>query len=301
MFRRVLAGFLFALLVIAPAFSETTDGLPLPDASYTVVREAEGEEFVTQIYIKDGKMYMEMSGLLWDLGDALDFILDELVDHLAAGDLEELFEVEEVGTEVIGEWETSHWQVRLKETGALVSEMWQADDVFVSVKRISYDEEGNVASREILREFSLEPDFSGLDFSEAPPLFFTAEPEVKSLTKEEFQELVPWYDVEKPFPGGFELRGIRVRYESMFEQYGEIVLEYFNGEKAIELMIFGARDGWAAQPKFDDLLLLLHTSKDGIRLEPAVLLENSKVILGFIDPVHIPTAESFLRSVVLFR
>lgn len=302
MLKKILTAFLLASLLIGPVFAETDEESILPDMSYAVLSEADGKPFLTQIYVKDGIMYLELGGFFWELGAAdLEFMQSEITTHLEEQQYEELLETKEVGTAVIGEWETSHWQIFSKETGALVMEMWQAEDVFIPVKQISYDEEGKIISRQTLQEFTFSPDFEGMDFAQALPLSFFGEQESFSLTREEFQELVPWYDLNRAFPGGFELSEIQVQYRSSFELHGDLTLSYFNGQETIRLVIFGEKANWSKKPAPSDFFPLLSVSREGTRLEPAVKLENSNVILGFIDPVHLPTGESFLRSVVIFH
>ncbi|NLJ81494.1 MAG: hypothetical protein GX335_10805 [Firmicutes bacterium] len=299
-FVLLLIPLLLLLNCSSSALAQDNYDFILPDMSYVIEKEAEGELFKTRLYCKDGVIYVELEDTLWVLQqEAWDLLQTEINSYLAEKDPQELYEVQEVGEEIINSWKATRYRVFSKETGLLFSESWNNPDVFVPVKQILYDQEGRPISVETLLEFTLDPDFQDVDFSAAQPLPLGGSGVSTILTAEEFKELAPWYDCQQvPLPG-FELTKIEQKSPALAGTYIELVLTYSREGENMRLMIFGEKDRFSQRPRPSQVLHLLRVRSGDTQLRPAVKLENSQVFLGFMDPIVFSDGERFLRSVIL--
>lgn len=267
----------------------------LPDMAFYTMVETPGEVRQHWTYYKDGKTYISIDDELWLLDqDTIGFFVDELSEHLDG--FESKYDVREVGPAVVSNRETTHYQIFSQETGLLVGESWIEPDAGIAIQSISYDPEGNILEKRVVLEMDFFPDFSHLDFSRAEPFpFLSTAPRFTSLTKEEFEKLVPWYDLSQQPLDGFDLVDITSKGYHILD----VTLTYSDGEESIRVKVLGTRDKLAEIHGPSEFSLLTRITWNGTALEPGTRSLRTEVMVGFMDPISRSDGSIFLNSVVL--
>lgn len=296
----ILAVLFISVFVAGAVLAEIQDAGYLPNVAYTTVVEPNGGLRPQRIYIKDGQIYAEIGDQLY----VMDVLQETLLSFVEGTQTEVLAttEIRELGEVFIDGQRALHYQVISKETGLLQHEGWLAQDLPLplALKTISYDPQGNVSLQTSIFDIDFDPDFSGLDFSKALSFPLLGDPPAPlSLTPEEFQEMVPWYDLSlKPLPG-HELTGIRSGVTWPGSGSLQFTLTYSLAEEEIEVMIFGERAKLAQTHGPSQFKLVRALSREGFLLEPALHSVSSEVTVGFLGGISLSDGNIFLRQVVL--